>query len=639
MQRNPFRIQTSEQSSTQEDFLSLFGSEVLDLLPRDGLWDRLVILEAAPGAGKSTILRLFTPEVLQEVNRNRSRQENIEVIDRLENLGAMSSSGLQVLGTVVSCRGQYAAIDDLVLDSTEKVRWFFGLLDARVTLLTLKSLCAFADLRFPEGLSRLTINPAGLATDTARIAGNGLNLYTDAARREDHLATAIDSLTSRDVDKDAFCTELRALRLFSASRFELPGVELPKICLTMFDDVQDLTPWQQRALIKDLESRDVRTGRWVARRLDVLSIDELLPSGGKAGRDYECRRIEDWARDHRFRFERLLEGIADRRIRKTDLGVSNFASLLDGQLARRGELGRAKTAATLERDAVLSAHSDEIAYLDWISATKAEESDEDSSHLQTATRWRALEILTNRRRRKRVNQSLNQPWSSSELFHERGSDVMTAAELLVTIAHDLPFYYGFPRLSGLASANIEQFLRLGGAVFDKLLLLQVIGRRNNISATEQDSIARLLAEAAIEALPRDVPDGTDVQRLVTAIGTFAKEVTTRESASYSPGILGVGLKHSQFSELLNPDIVQQRPELGRLRNVLKASIAHNVLEARGPRKVKGDVWMVFYLNRLLGPAFELPVISSQFQGIAMSDMLTWLTHGYRPLSRQARLLP
>ena len=639
MQRNPFRIQTSEQSSTQEDFLSLFGSEVLDFLPRDGLWDRLVILEAAPGAGKSTILRLFTPEVLKEVHRNRTRQENLEVADRLEDLGAISSDGLKAVGTVVSCRGQYAAIDDLVLNQAEKLRWFFGLLDARVTLLTLKSLCTFADLQFPDDLSRLTINPVGLATDTARIPDNGLNLYKEAARREDHLATAIDSLTSQDVAKDAFCTEIRALRLFSASRFELPGVELPEICLTMFDDVQDLTPWQQRALVKDLESRDVRTGRWIARRLDVLSIDELLPTGGRDGRDYECRRIEDWARNHRARFERMLEGIADRRIRKTNLGVSNFASLLDGQLLRQAELRKARIAAVAERDAVLFAHSEEVAYMDWISATKAEEADERGAHLHNAARWRALEILANRRRRKTVDESLNRPRSTAELVHERGSDVMTAAELLVTIAHDLPFYYGFPRLSGLASANIEQFLRLGGAVFDKLLLLQVVGRINNISASEQDSIARSLAKATIESLPRDVPDGLDVQRLVTAIGTFANEVTTRESASYSPGILGVGLKHSQFSDLLNHDTVQQRPELGRLRNVLKASIAHNVLEARGPRRVKGDVWMVFYLNRLLGPAFELPVVSSQFQGIAMSDMLTWLTHGYRPVSRQQRLLP
>ena len=639
MQRNPFRIQTSEQSSTQEEFLSLFGSEVLELLPQSGLWDRLLILEAAPGAGKSTILRLFTPEVLKEVHRNRGRSENLDLIRHLQDLQAISPAGLHVLGTLVSCRGQYAAIDDLSLDQAEKVRWFFGLLDARVTLLTLKAVCIFADLQYPDGLERLRINPIGSVTDTARIPNNGMNLFNEAAKREDLLATAIDSLTNQVVDRGAFRTELSILRLISGSRFELDGLELPGIHLTMFDDIQDLAPWQQQVLFKDLGSRDVRTGRWIARRLDVLNINELLPSGGKDGRDYEWRRIEDWARDHRGGFEKLLVGIADRRIRKTNLGVNSFASLLDEQMGSPAEIGKARAAAVNERDAVIDAHGDEIAYKDWIETTTAEQNRETDAYLRNATKWRALEILTHRRRIKKDGQSLNQPRTSADLLHQRSADVKTAAELLVAITHGLPFYYGVQRLSGLASTNIEQFLRIGGAVYDKLLLLQVTGRRNSLSATEQDSIARLLANTAIETLPRDVPFGADVQRLVQAIGTLAKEVTTRESASYSPGILGVGLKHSQFADLLEPEIVQQRPELGRLRDVLRASIAHNVLEPRGPKSVKGDLWMVFYLNRLLSPAFDLPIVSSQFQGISMADMLTWLTYGYRPPSHQDRLLP
>ena len=638
MQRNPFSIQTSEQASTEEQFVSLFGAEALDVLPQNGLWDRLVILEAAPGAGKSTILRLFTPDVLKELHRNRDRQENLEVIGRLETLGAMSPDGLQIIGSVVSCRGQYASIDDLNLTTAEKQRWFFGLLDARIALLTLKAYCVYADLEFPQGLVNLHITPSGTAADGWYQHTSGLQLYEDAAARENDLATAIDSLTNQDVDRNALCAELRTLRFLSKSRFELAGQPMPGVCLTMFDDVQDLTPWQQGALVRDLQDRDVRTGRWIARRLDVLSIDELLPSGGRQGRDYECRRIEDWARDHRPRFQKLLESIADRRIRKTDLGVSSFASLLSPKLARQSEIGKLRTAAGLERDVVLGAHRDETAYAEWVSATMEEESKEPDAHLDNAVRWRALDILTHRQRRRRIDQPVDQPRPSTELFHQRGPDVMSAAELLVAVAHDIPFYYGLERLIGLASANVEQFLRIGGAVFDKLLLLQVVGRRNNITATEQDAIARLLANAAIEALPRDVPHGPDVQRLVVAIGTYAKEVTTRESASYSPGVLGVGLKQSQFSQLLDSETVTQHPELHRLRDTLKACIAHNILEARGPKSVKGDLWMVFYLNRLLSPAFELPVVSSQFQGIGMADMLTWLTYGYRSPSRQDRLL-
>ena len=639
MQRNPFRIQTSEQSSTQEEFLSLFGSEVLGLLPQFGLWDRLVILEAAPGAGKSTILRLFTPEVLKEVHQNRERPENLGLIGHLQDRGALSPSGPHVLGTLVSCRSQYAAIDDLSIDPAEKVRWFFGLLDARVTLLTLKAVCIFAELPYPEGLDRLVIKPIESVSLTTRVPHNGMSLFRESADREDHLATAVDSLTNQAVERSAFRTELNILRLLSGSRFELDGVELPDIHVTMFDDVQDLAPWQQRALLKDLESRDVRTGRWIARRLDALSIDELLPSGGKDGRDYEWRRIEDWARRNRNGFDKLLVDIADRRIRRTSLGVSNFASLLDQQLGGESETAKSSAAAISEQRTVLDTHGDEIVYAQWIKTTRSEQDIERESHLQNAIRWRALDILTHRRRNRKAGQSLKLPRSSADLLQLRVADVMTAAELLVTIDHDLPFYYSIHRLAGLASANIEQFLRIASAVFDKLLLLQVTGRRTRLSATEQDLISRLLAETTLEALPRDVPYGADVRRIVHAIGTFAKEETTRESASYSPGVVGVGLKQSEFAQLRDPAVVHERPELGRLSDVLRASIAHNILEPRGPKSVKGDHWMVFYLNRLLCPAFDLPVVSSQFGPISMADMLTWLTHGYRPPSRQRRLLP
>ena len=637
MQRNPFRIRTSEQSSTQEEFISLFGSEVLDLLPRDGLWDRMMILEAAPGAGKSTILRLFSPEVLMEVYRNRTRTENLDLFSRLEDLGALSQSGPNILGTLVSCRGQYAAIDDLSLTMPEKIRWFFGLLDARVTLLTLKDLCVFAELEFPKELSRISIFPNASATDTARTIDNGLRLFDEAARREDSLVSAIDSLTNRNIDEESLRTELRYLRTLSSCRFELENVRLPTVYLTMFDDVQDLTPWQQRALIKDLENRDVRTGRWIARRLDVLSIDELLQSGGKSGRDYERRRIEDWARTNRVGFNKLLKSIADRRIRKADLAITRFESLLDAQMARPSEIRSAKQTAIDERQAVLNGLGNQSPFAGWIERTE-EETDKSSKHMQVASSWRALEILTNRRRNRKGQSPINSPRSVEELLQQRNGAVTTAAELLVAIDHNLPFYYGLKRLSDLASANVEQFLRIGSALFDKHSMLRITGRRNNISSTEQDSIVRQLAKSTFAELPVYVSHGQDVQKLVHSIGTFAREVTTREAASYAPGILGVGLKKSQFDALLNQQTLEERPELGRLREVLKACIAHNVLEPRGPMKVKGDLWMVFYLNRLLSPAFDLPVVSSQFQGVDLSELVFWLAHGYRSPSHQERLI-
>ena len=61
---NPFKIRFSENIVSDSNFLSLFESRALDLLPENGLWDRVQIFRSAPGGGKTSIFKIFTPDVL-----------------------------------------------------------------------------------------------------------------------------------------------------------------------------------------------------------------------------------------------------------------------------------------------------------------------------------------------------------------------------------------------------------------------------------------------------------------------------------------------------------------------------------------------------------------------------------------------
>ena len=63
--RNPFLIRTAEQSESDDQFLNLFSLAVLDLLPEDGSWNRLLPIVSAPGGGKSTLLRLPTNTIFR----------------------------------------------------------------------------------------------------------------------------------------------------------------------------------------------------------------------------------------------------------------------------------------------------------------------------------------------------------------------------------------------------------------------------------------------------------------------------------------------------------------------------------------------------------------------------------------------
>ena len=107
--RNPFLIRTAEQSDSAESddqFLNLFGLGVLDILPEDGSWDRLMQIESAPGGGKSTLLRLFTPRVLRNIATAPQERELVELARKLGRIGALEAQEVQLLGVLVNCKGR-----------------------------------------------------------------------------------------------------------------------------------------------------------------------------------------------------------------------------------------------------------------------------------------------------------------------------------------------------------------------------------------------------------------------------------------------------------------------------------------------------------------------------------------------------
>ena len=61
--KNPFAIRASERIETDERFLELFSVEPLSYLEdnhaNDSLWGTLTYILSSPGAGKTTLPRLF----------------------------------------------------------------------------------------------------------------------------------------------------------------------------------------------------------------------------------------------------------------------------------------------------------------------------------------------------------------------------------------------------------------------------------------------------------------------------------------------------------------------------------------------------------------------------------------------------
>ena len=130
--RNPFRLRASEAIESDTTFLKLFGPGMLDLLPEGTqLWDKLQIFRSAPGAGKSSLLRLFTPSVLLTLHAFRRSEDLKELYQRMSEMGVVDEDGPRLLGVFHSCARNYATLEELEFDSARKERLLFGLSGTR----------------------------------------------------------------------------------------------------------------------------------------------------------------------------------------------------------------------------------------------------------------------------------------------------------------------------------------------------------------------------------------------------------------------------------------------------------------------------------------------------------------------------
>src|SRR5690348_10251632 len=94
--RNPFRLRASEHIESDATFVRLFGPGVLELLPPAAGLGNVRVIRSAPGGGKTSLMRLFTPGALLTLHAYRTRDDCKELYQRMRDLGAVSEAGPQV---------------------------------------------------------------------------------------------------------------------------------------------------------------------------------------------------------------------------------------------------------------------------------------------------------------------------------------------------------------------------------------------------------------------------------------------------------------------------------------------------------------------------------------------------------------
>jgi hypothetical protein len=618
--RNPFRARASEQFGDTLSFLRNFGAGVLELVP-ESIWDRPLILQSAPGGGKTSLMRLFAIDSLEHVHRRRT--DFGDLVTYLEELGALAPTGPTHLGIMIGLDKDFRSLLDLRISSEEASALFFRLLDARIMQAIVRAALAAAHADDPAALTLVPLRPLDEVAPIAELVGgvHGDAILAWARANERLVLRPLDSLLPMKVEVEGQALlPLTSLRLLSLVRFRVGDVELPHRPLIMLDDGHELGHEQRRALLARLPDRTLEVARWYSERFEALENEELMV-GNILGRDFELLQLENGARHGKIRLGKVMLDVADKRARPTLFDYADIEQSFRELVAVDGDdllAGRTDDVLRSLHGRVQNLAAGHERYVHWLEAV------DEASGYDAAVLLRTLEIVVRKDLGRTQTEIFEMPLPVEE-FDAQRPRVVQAARLFLSREFGLPFYCGPAVLASLGSENMEQFLRLAGDLFEQVLAEITLRRLPpRLDAIAQDRTVRRASERYWRELPARVRDGRSVRRLVSAIVQLAQDETFRETAPYSPGVTGTAMLMSDRERLLDRNQRAATPGADLLLRAMGSAIASNVLSVELDYSVKNQRVMVIYLNRLFCPRFQLPLGRGGFRERKLEAMASWM---------------
>ena len=279
---NPFHALTAGSQPDGHQFVNTFGAGTLDMLP-EAIWDRLVILRSSPGAGKTSIMRLFNPENLNWVLTRTDQNEPIR--QKLFEIGAIDAYKPLKLGVLIEIDREYRSLLDITSVAGDRKKLFLRLLDVRILIGVLQSVLKLGGLEYPKEVGSVKFDSGGnprIEALLTRLGGsNGSELFEYAQKTEESIVQMVDAYLAEDVGSiPEGHSELYSLSVLAESRILIKNNLLHAQPMVMFDDGHELHETQREVLLENLGRRRPTLARWYSERFEALSDQDLLAGVG-----------------------------------------------------------------------------------------------------------------------------------------------------------------------------------------------------------------------------------------------------------------------------------------------------------------------------------------------------------------------
>lgn len=614
-QDNPFKYRHEDQIVKDPIFLKLFGTQIIDLIPHDSLMRKANIFVSTPGAGKSSLFRIFRPSSLSLIVNFHENEDYSELFKKLKERNVISESEVKLLGVYLSCARNYSDLEILDIDDGLKTKLFFSLICSRVILILLQGIIELHELSFDD-LNHIFVKfPSDAETlPHSPFPCDGKVLYDWASKIENAIYDYLNSYDETFDKSFAITNDLELLRALNPENITLNDKPIISHTLILMDDVNFLSKKQHNDLYKILQSHRMPLPIWLADRKESLQFVDLLP--GNDGREFNIIEIEKVFRQRGKAFENFARSVANKRAKSGILDITDFSMCLDNPMTSnewKGVFSQIipRIRARIEDKAIFTKK-----YNKWI----LEQEGFHGTEKEKAVGWRTLEISIERNHIGRQQQIIDSP-IEIEVYNRSSDAIGPAAEFLLCDDESLPYYFGFSRLATLASYNIEQFVELAGEFFEEIISKHYLKQSTQLKPQEQDQILKKIANKYWNDIPRSYTNGINATKLLEKIGKMAREQTIRSTAPYLPGVTGFAITMHQYYNINDEEIQKPKPEYSILADTIQTCIANNLIHPEyGYKQGQGTKHVVFQLNRLLCVYFRLPLGYGGWRSIRPDDV-------------------
>jgi hypothetical protein len=507
---------------------------------------------------------------------------------------------------------------------------FCAILNCRIFLSALNGICELKGLTVNNDLSRLSFSLRPKANSSTKKSWdkwgdeNGETFYNKMTDLEADLCDMNEDPFWQGEPTELIHTGLWSLDLLANINIMVDGNEFYFYPLIMLDDMHDLEVDQQGYLFRLLTSRQIAIPFWISIRKQALGLENILAErigkGVESGRDYQ---IIDFEKSGRVDFKKRVSEISTLRVQSVAAQIGGASHIFENFISdNRDDIFLNNFDQNVVQEIKKRVYAAAGSQLGRFQKIIKEVEDVCHEPHDLCRKLRTLEILIKREVGKTQNEFS---------FHEIPSDFLTnkaavdAADRFLAKEYKLPYYFGASKLITLSSFNIQQFLRLAGALFDEIMTAMRLARYRDsiISEERQNSIIGKVAKEYLREIPSMVHHGNSVFGLVQAIGGMCRDETYRPTAPYAPGVTGTALSMYEF------DILYKRANKGdesclELYQTIESAVAHNILEPETNYKCKNNEFLVLYLNRLLCVPFQLPLQRGGFREQKLSTFIKWI---------------